>query len=138
MINKRSWRIIEIVLMRYPEKKKEYDNYISDILSSTGSSENRNPEEEDNKPQSVTEAKALKMSSVYAERIKREIEAVEFVYKNLKPEEQKVIRNRYWRNGLRKPVPYLKIEGASYSERQMKRIVWKTIMQIGRYIGEIR
>lgn len=124
--------------MRYPEKKKEYDNYISDILSSTGSSENRNPEEEDNKPQSVTEAKALKMSSVYAERIKREIEAVEFVYKNLKPEEQKVIRKRYWERGLRKPVPYLKIEDASYSERQMKRIVWKTIMQIGRYIGEIR
>lgn len=138
MINKRSWRIIEIILLRYPEKKKEYEEYISDILSFTGSSENRNPEEENNKPQSVTEAKALKMSSVYAERTKKEIEAVEFVYRNLKPEEQSVIRERYWERGLRKPVPYLQIKDTSYSERQMKRIVWKTIFQVGRYIGEIK
>lgn len=126
------------MLIRYPEKKKEYDNYISDILSSTGSSENRNPEEEDNKPQSVTEAKALKMSSVYAERIKREIEAVEFVYKNLKPEEQKVVRMRYWRKDSKYPVPYWKISGCNYSERQMQRIVQKVVMQVGRYIGEIQ
>ena len=96
------------------------------------------PAKERDKAQSVTEAKALKMTSVYHERIKKEIEAVEFVYNSLRPEEQKVIRIRYWSKGLRAPIPYLKIGGASYSERQMKRIVFKTIEQIGRYIGELK
>ena len=103
-----------------------------------GSSRPSDPAKERDKAQSVTEAKALKMTSVYHERIKKEIEAVEFVYNSLRPEEQKVIRIRYWSKCLRAPVPYLKIGGACYSERQMKRIVFKTIEQIGRYIGELK
>ena len=139
-INRASWRIIETILLRYPQRKKEYEEYISDIMSSPagGSSHPSDPARERDKAQSVTEAKALKMTSVYHERIKKEIEAVEFVYNSLRPEEQKVIRIRYWSKGLRAPIPYLKIGGASYSERQMKRIVFKTIEQIGRYIGELK
>nr|DAZ72016.1 MAG TPA: Protein of unknown function (DUF722) [Caudoviricetes sp.] len=138
-INRASWRIIETILLRYPQRKKEYEEYISDIMASSagGSSRPSDPAKERDKAQSVTEAKALKMTSVYHERIKKEIEAVEFVYNSLRPEEQKVIRIRYWSKGLRAPIPYLKI-GASYSERQMKRIVFKTIEQIGRYIGELK
>lgn len=139
-INRASWRIIETILLRYPQRKKEYEEYISDIMASPagGSSRPLDPARERDKAQSVTEAKALKMTSVYHERIKKEIEAVEFVYNSLRPEEQKVIRIRYWSKGLRAPIPYLKIGGASYSERQMKRIVFKTIEQIGRYIGELK
>lgn len=139
-INRASWRIIETILLRYPQRKKEYEEYISDIMASLagGSSRPSDPAKERDKAQSVTEAKALKMTSVYHERIKKEIEAVEFVYNSLRPEEQKVIRIRYWSKGLRAPIPYLKIGGASYSERQMKRIVFKTIEQIGRYIGELK
>lgn len=139
-INRASWRIVETILLRYPQRKKEYEEYISDIMASPagGSSRPSDPGEERDKAQSVTEAKALKMTSVYHERIKKEIEAVEFVYNSLRPEEQKVIRIRYWSKGLRAPIPYLKIGGASYSERQMKRIVFKTIEQIGRYIGELK
>nr|DAP39115.1 MAG TPA: Protein of unknown function (DUF722) [Caudoviricetes sp.] len=139
-INRASWRIIETILLRYPQRKKEYEEYISDIMASSagGSSRPSDPAKERDKAQSVTEAKALKMTSVYHERIKKEIEAVEFVYNSLRPEEQKVIRIRYWSKGLRAPIPYLKIGGASYSERQMKRIVFKTIEQIGRYIGELK
>lgn len=138
-INRASWRIIETILLRYPQRKKEYEEYISDIMASSagGSSRPSDPAKERDKAQSVTEAKALKMTSVYHERIKKEIEAVEFVYNSLRPEEQKVIRIRYWSKGLRALIPYLKI-GASYSERQMKRIVFKTIEQIGRYIGELK
>ena len=138
-INRASWRIIETILLRYPQRKKEYEECISDIMASSagGSSRPSDPAKERDKAQSVTEAKALKMTSVYHERIKKEIEAVEFVYNSLRPEEQKVIRIRYWSKGLRAPIPYLKI-GASYSERQMKRIVFKTIEQIGRYIGELK
>ena len=139
-INRASWRIIETILLRYPQRKKEYEEYISDIMASPagGSRRPSDPAKERDKAQSVTEAKALKMTSVYHERIKKEIEAVEFVYNSLRPEEQKVIRIRYWSKGLRAPIPYLKIGGASYSERQMKRIVFKTIEQIGRYIGELK
>lgn len=136
-INRSSWRIIETILRRYPERKREYEEYISDIMSASASSSTlRKAEEEENKPQSVTEAAALKMTNAYAERIKKEIEAVEFVYGNLREEEQKVIRLRYW-NG-KKAVPYLKMTESSYSERQMKRIVYKTITQVGRYLGELR
>lgn len=139
-ISRASWRIIETILLRYPQRKKEYEEYISDIMASPagGSSHSQDPAKAMDKAQSVTEAKALKMTSVYHDRIKKEIEAVEFAYNSLKPEEQKVIRIRYWSKGLRAPIPYLKIGGASYSERQMKRIAFKTIEQIGRYIGELK
>ena len=139
-INRASWRIIETILLRYPQRKKEYEEYISDIMASPagGSSRPLDPVREMDKAQSVTEAKALKMTSVYHDMIKKEIEAVEFAYNSLKQEEQRVIRIRYWSKGLRAPIPYLKIGGASYSERQMKRIVFKTIEQIGRYIGELK
>lgn len=137
MLKRDSWKIIETILRRYPERKKEYEEYIDDIMSaSAGSSTLRYPEKEENRPQSVTEAKALKMTSVYAEKIKKEIEAVEFVYNNLKQEEQKIIRIRYWSG--KKTIPYLQLTECSYSERQMKRIVYKVITQVGRYIGEIR
>lgn len=132
-IKRDSWRIIETMLLRYPQRKKEYEEYIQDILSSTGSSDTLR---QDDKPQSVTEAKALKMNSAYADSAKKEIQAIEFAYGSLRPEEQTVIKIRYWTKGIRKPIPYLHIQ-SNYSERQMKRIVLKTIWQIGRYIGEI-
>ena len=138
-INRASWRIIETILLRYPQRKKEYEEYISDIMASPvgGSSRPSDPGEERDKAQSVTEAKALKMTSVYFDRIKREVEAVEFVYNDLRKEEQDVIRVRYWSRGIRKPVPYHCLTSCSYSERQMQRIVQKAIIRVGRYIGEI-
>jgi len=134
-IERESWRIIEFIIRRYPDKKKEYEEYVSDILSSTTSDGYQGTTEE-NKPSSVTEAKALKMTNAYMDKLKREIEAVEFVYNGLRDEEKKVMRERYWTN-RRKIVPYLKMKTTSYSERQMKRIVHKIITQVGRYIGEI-
>lgn len=136
MIKRDSWRIIEIILLRYPDKKQEYEEYISDVMGCSGSSP-KVLDEDYSRPQSITEAKALKLNSVYADHIKKEIEAVEFAYRDLRPEEQKVIRYRYW-SGLKKLVPYDKMLDCSYSERQMKRIVQKTIFKIGRYLGEIK
>nr|DAH44474.1 MAG TPA: Protein of unknown function (DUF722) [Caudoviricetes sp.] len=138
-INRASWRIIETILLRYPQRKKEYEEYISDIMASPagGSSRPSDPARERDKAQSVTEAKALKMTSVYFERIKKEVEAIEYVYNGLRKEEQDVIRARYWSRGIRKPVPYHRLVSCSYSERQMQRIVQKVIIRVGRYIGEI-
>lgn len=136
-IERDSWRMIEIIIRRYPAKKREYEEYISDTMSSSHGEEYLgNSSDEYLKPQSVTEAKALKMTSVYADKIKKEIQAVEFVYNGLRPEEQKVMRERYWRR-QRGNVPYEKMVGTNYSTRQMKRIVKKIISQVGRYLGEI-
>lgn len=135
MIERESWRIIEMIIRRYPDKKREYEEYISDIMSSS-TGDDYIGIDSGNKPQSVTEAKALKMNSAYMDRIKKEIYAVERVYNGLRDEEQKVMRERFW-SMRKKNVPYLKIKSASYSERQMKRIVYKIIYQVGRIIGEI-
>lgn len=135
MIERESWRIIEMIIRRYPDKKREYEEYISDIMSSS-TGDDYIGIDSGNRPQSVTEAKALKMNSAYMDRIKKEIYAVERVYNGLRDEEQKVMRERFW-SMRKKNVPYLKIRSASYSERQMKRIVYKIIYQVGRIIGEI-
>ena len=135
MIEKESWRIIELIIRRYPDKKREYEEYISDIMSSSAGEEYFGSSA-DNKPQSVTEAKALKMTSAYMDRLKREIYAVETVYGGLREEEKKVMRERFWTDRKRN-VPYLNIKSVSYSERQMRRIVFKIICQVGRFLGEI-
>ena len=134
MIEKESWRIIELIIRRYPDKKREYEEYISDIMSSS-TGEEYHGSSSDNKPQSVTEAKALKMTSAYMDRLKREIYAVETVYSGLKEEEKKVMRERFWTDRKRN-IPYLKMKTVSYSEKQMKRIVFKIICQVGRILGE--
>lgn len=103
--------------------------------ASDGSSKITDPTEAREKPQSVTEAKALKLTLPMPTESR--INAVENVYRNLQPEEQKVIRVRYWTRGKRKPIPYSRMPQCSYSERQMHRIVNKVIWQVGRYIGEI-
>lgn len=139
VINRESWKIVELIIRRYPTAKKEYEQYIYEtVMTSPRAAGVITTEDEDyTKPQSVTEAKALKMTSTYADRLKTQIEAVELVYNNLKPEEQKIMKERFWTDRNRN-IPYTKMQGVSYSERQMKRIVKKIIMQVGIYIGEIR
>lgn len=123
------------MIQRYPERKKEYDDYVESIMcASKGGSTSY---DESAKGQSITESKALKMTSVYHNRIKHEIEAVEFAYNSLNEEEKKVMRERFWRLKKQK-VPYLKMENINYSERQCKRIVYKVIAIVGKYIGELK
>lgn len=137
MIDHETWHIIELIIRRYPAIKKEYDEYIDQVMTSSPTPAAGLQYSEDYcRPQSVTEAKALKMTSLRAETLKKQIEAVELVYKNLNPEEQKVMQNRFW-SDQRRNIPYTKIEKVAYSERQMKRIVKRIIFQVGVYLGEI-
>ncbi len=137
MIDRDAWHIVEIIIRRYPISKKEYSEYIDQVMaSSINHSAGVNFTEDYIKPQSVTEAKALKMTSKRAERLKKEIGAVELAYNSLKPEEQKVIKIRFW-SDRRRNMPYTKIDEVAYSERQMRRIVKKIILQVGIYLGEI-
>lgn len=117
--------------------QKRVSEYIDQVMaSSINHSAGVNFTEDYIKPQSVTEAKALKMTSKRAERLKKEIGAVELAYNSLKPEEQKVIKIRFW-SDRRRNMPYTKIDEVAYSERQMRRIVKKIILQVGIYLGEI-
>lgn len=137
MIDHDTWHMIEIVIRKYPAAKKEYEQYIDKVMTSTSAPAAGVKYSEDySKPQSITEAKALKMTSARAETLKKQIEAVELVYGNLKPEEQKVMKNRFW-SDRRRNIPYTKIEKVAYSERQMRRIIKKVIVQVGVYLGEI-
>ena len=137
MIDHDTWHLIEIIIRRYPEAKKEYEQYIDKIMTSSSAPAAGVKYSEDYiKPQSVTEAKALKMTSTRAETLKKQIKAVELVYSSLKQEEQKVMENRFW-SDRRRNIPYTKMDKAAYSERQMRRIVKKIILQVGIYLGEI-
>lgn len=91
-----SWAIIERVIRRYPESKKEYEDRYKDLVNArteglfdggaSGKGAFGNP----------TEKAALKLDSPRMKRIHREIEAVEAVYNQLPEEHQKVIRIRFW------------------------------------------
>ncbi|MBR1701929.1 MAG: hypothetical protein IJ716_08235 [Lachnospiraceae bacterium] len=130
--------MIEIIIRRYPAKKREYEEYISDVMGAAFvSNHDTNDGDDYTKPRSETEAKALKLTSVYAEKLKKEIEAVEYAYNNLSSEEKKVMRERYWTIRYRNK-PYTKMINCNYSERQMHRIIKKIITQVGRHIGEIK
>lgn len=97
MIDRDAWRIVEIIIRRYPSSKQEYKEYIDQVMASSSNPATGVSLSEDySKPQSVTEAKAFKMTSKRAERLKKEIEAVELVYRNLNAEEQKVMKTRFW------------------------------------------
>lgn len=136
LIDNKSWKVIEITIRRYPEQKRKLEEMLEDIVLTKGSDSGKtNFDTEYSKPQSVTESKALKLNSGYYARIKRQVNAVENVYNNLRPEEQKVIAARYWTDPDKK-IPYAYLN-CDYSEIQMKRIVLKVFYQVGVLIGEI-
>ena len=135
-IPKDSWAIIEKVLRRYQDNKTEYENLIDELME-------RSPVQ-DGQPHGTsivrpTELTAIQLVSASPKtaRLKREINAVEAVYNQLRPEEQEVIRLRFF-SSRSKNTPYWRLAAkCSYSERQMKRIISKTVSKVGEYLGEI-
>lgn len=130
-----SWGIIERVIRRYPESKRELEIYENDIIFSGP--------ENDGQPKGYgvgdpTASKAEKiMSDARIQRLHREIGAVENVYNSMMPEHQKVIRVRFWSDRYRN-MPYLWMEqSVSYKEGQIKRISGKFVREVGKKLGEI-
>lgn len=131
-----SWAIIERVIRRYPESKREYeDMYKGLIMARSESLFNCSVLSNDvGKP---TEKAALKLTLPKIERLHREIEAVETVYNQLSKEHQKVIRIRFWTR-RRRNTPYFQMESAvNYKEAQMRRISGKFVRDVGKRLGEI-
>ena len=130
-----SWGIIERVIRRYPESKRELEIYENDIIYSSP--------ENDGQPKGTgvgdpTARKAEKlMSDARVQRLHREVDAVESVYNLMIPEHQKVVRVRFWSNRWRN-MNYSCMENpTSYSSRQMIRICYAFIRKVGEKLGEV-
>ena len=132
-IPKDSWYIIERVLLRYPDTKKDYEDMREQLLEGTPLNDGL---PRSNYPASRMEEAVVKLQSPRMQRMEREIKAVEKAYAALSEEQRKVIRVRYWTCRWRK-VPYTRIRDCHYSERQMHRICTRVIRSIGKDIGEI-
>lgn len=116
-IERKKWISIEFIVRRYPEKKKEYEEYIKNGCHGT---------KEDNKA-----------INAYVKRIKEEIRAVETVYSNLNEEEQKLIKGCYWTEPYQNTTDMRMMQN-SYSERWRQRIIHKIIYRVGEELGEIK
>lgn len=137
VIDKDTWRTIEIVISNYKTYKlalSEYEENI--ILSNTIESQGTYYDPNYTKPQSTTEYKALKLNSAYYKNLKRKIKAIEGAYDLLNEEERKVIAERFWTIPHKK-IQYMNMVSVCYSEIQMKRIVNKMITLVGKMLGEL-
>lgn len=118
-----SWSKIQTTIRQYPKSVRLLTDWQMEVLDA-------NLKEKD-----PTGHKAMLLSSEYAKRLMREIEAVEDMLDRLTEEEQAVIRLRFWSG--RAVVPYEYMQHAHYSERQMHRIVSKAILIVGLNLGEL-
>lgn len=125
-IPQKAWRRATDVLLWYPDNVQEY----KDILDAAGRG-GLDP---------TGDAALWLASNVRARRIAQEIEAVERAVSLLRPEEETVIRLRYWdipKWGRRKTRGYDYIQDSGYSIPAMKKIVHRTIFEIARSLGEV-
>ena len=134
-VPREAWRIIEIKIRRYPENKKLYEEEISDMIHRSSSNDGMPRGTGTSNP---TEELAIKLAeNPKLARMKREIDAVESVYKGLSLEYQRVIKVRFWTSRY-KNVSYLKMESiVSYKEAQIRRICGLFIKSVGEKLGEI-
>lgn len=127
-INKDSWNIIQRVIRRYPENKKALAEYRQEVFDTADARKTRH---------SPTEYKVAELTTAYADRLEREVEAVEQAYDSMRDEEKAIIEERFWKD-QNKNTPYDHILDMGYSSRQMRRISKRMIVLTGKNLGEIR
>lgn len=84
----------------------------------------------------VEEWRTAPKDTVRYQRIERETAAVETAMSILTPEEQDVVRERFW-SYRDKNKSYEDMFNQPYSPRQMRRICYKMIYHTGKMLGEI-
>lgn len=132
-IPKDSWRIVETVVMRYPEQKKEYEEMKAQLLEATPYNDGQPRSNFHSNP---VENAIVQLSSNRMLRIDKENKIVEAALARLDEEQQKVIRIRYW-NQEGKKIPYLKIKNVAMCERSMKSANFKFLYYIAKKLGEV-
>lgn len=118
-----SWRLAQTVIRRYRENLRLLTEWEMEVLDANL------------KAKDPTAHKAMLLQSGYAQRLQREISAVENMMDRLSPNEQKVIRMRFWSS--RSVVPYEYMLACNYSTRQMQRIVCTAIKIVAVNLGEL-
>lgn len=122
-ISRESWSKIQTIIRQYPTSCRLINEWEMEILDANL------------KAKDPTAHKALLLQSDYAQRLQREIIAVEDMMDRLSEEEQKVIRLRFWSG--RNVVPYEYMRETHYSIRQMQRIVSRAVKIVGIHLGEL-
>lgn len=138
MANKIPWearKIIESKIRRYHDNITEYANVEEEIL---------HPQKTvDGQPHgsglgNPTQQAAIKIAdNPRLNRLKQEIDAVEAVYNKLLPEHQKIIRVRFWTHRYKNKTYFSMERSTSYSERQMRRVVFNFVKKVGEKLGEL-
>lgn len=133
-----SWAIIERIIRRYPESKREYECAYQDMLATSPERISQDIRVSGGPPDSPTERAVIKMlDKPRMQRLYREIQAVEEVYNQLPKEYQKVIRIRFWSDRERN-IPYFQMTNCTnYKEAQLRRISGKFVRNIGKKLGEL-
>ena len=133
-----SWAIIERIVRRYPESKREYERAYQDMLATSPESISQDIRVNGGLPDSPTERAVIKMlDNPRMQRLYREIQAVEEVYNQFPEEYQKVIQIRFWSDRKRN-IPYFQMTNCTnYKEAQLRRISGKFVRNIGKKLGEL-
>lgn len=137
-ISRKAWRTATDVLLYYPDNKKEYAHML-DVVLTVGYEEEGNSNGTDSDVSDPTARAAIRLAnSKRAARLKLEIEAVDTAVQELNASEREVIRRRFWnRRQNHKPRQYDCLQDLPFSQRQMHRIVARTIFRIAQLIGEV-
>ena len=126
-----AWQVARIVLLRYPESKREYDSLVE--ISQTNTSEHKGGAKPVHSDPTATAAIRLH-DDAYYQRVKREVAAVDAALEGLDDAERRVIQKRFWsRRGKTLGYRYIHV---GYSEREMHRIVTAVIRKGAYNLGE--
>ncbi len=134
-IRKDSWAITQAIIRRYPENKRMYEENRMRLLE--GSAPLSDGQPRGNLHENRLEKIICDLHDPKMERMAREIEAVETVYRSLQEDYKQAVRIRFW-SYRHKNMPYKWMpQCANYSERQIRRICDGFVKEVGKKIGEI-
>lgn len=137
-ISRKAWQTATNILLYYQDNKREYAGLL-DMVLTAGYEEEGNSNGEGSDVSDPTARAAIRLASnKRAARLKLEIEAVDVAVAELNAAEHEVIRRRFWtRRQNHRPRQYDYLQDLPFSQRQMHRIVARTIFRIAQLVGEI-
>lgn len=132
-IQQDTWVIAKLVILRYPETKKEYDRLV-EIAQTNTAEQVKNGAKPVHKDPTAQAAMKLYDDARF-QRIKREVTAVDHALEGLDGAANSVIRKRFWsRKGKVLGYRYIHV---GYSERAMHKVVKDFIRQVAYDLGEM-
>lgn len=126
---------IERIVRRYPRNKAKLDSLYEDVVLATHPAPTEGNTTSENKPQSVTEGKALQLMNPYYDRLKKEVYAVEQAVKGLDKNKLDIIRIRYWQQD--KKTAFKSID-VPYESTTMRFVARKVLYDVGVNMGLIK